>query len=249
MKISCIACCLSCFCLFSVAEQPSKNQIIDWSFNGVSGKFDRASIQRGFLVYKEVCSSCHSIKNISFRNLKEIGFNDEEVKAIASNYTIKDGPNEEGDFFDRNGVISDYFPPPYLNDNAAKYANNGALPIDLSVIIKARKDGANYMYSLLTGYSEDQENLKLEPGTYYNKYFYDNKIAMPPPFVEDQVLYLDGTKATVKQMAKDVTHFLHWCSEPEMEKRKALGIKVMLFLLIAAIICYFANKRIWKKAK
>lgn len=223
-----------------------------WSFDGAFGKFDRASIQRGFKVYKEVCSACHSLKRVAFRNLMDVGFTAEEVKALAASYSIKDGPNEEGEYFERPGRPSDYFPGSYANDNAARAANNGALPPDLSLIVKARHDGANYVHSLLTGFEPAPEGFVVGENMHYNPYFAGggSQLAMTPPLTKDgQVEYPDGTKATIDQMSKDVVNFLQWASEPEMEARKSLGLKVTIFLVIFTIVFYFAYKRIWSRIK
>jgi ubiquinol-cytochrome c reductase cytochrome c1 subunit len=219
----------------------------EWSWNGPFGKFDRAQLQRGFQVYKEVCSACHSMRLLSYRNLEWIGFSEEQVAAIARDYTIMDGPNDEGEMFERAALPSDRFRSPFANDNQARFANNGALPKDLSVIVKARKDGANYLHSLLTGYEDPApEGVVMGDGMHYNRYFDGRQIAMAPPLVaDDQVTYTDGTPATVDQMARDVTAFLTWASEPHMEERKETGVKVMLFLAVFTIMMYFVKRRVW----
>lgn len=218
-----------------------------WSFDGIFGSVDRQSAQRGFQVYREVCSACHGLYNLSYRNLKDIGFSDAEIKEIAKNYTVKDGPNEQGEMFDRPALPSDKFVRPYPNEQAARASNNGTYPPDLSLIIKARQDGANYLYSILTGYSEAPSNLKLMPNLYYNPYFPNHQIAMPPPLSDGQVTYIDGTKATVEQMAHDVVVFLQWAAEPEMEHRKSMGLKVMIFLIFFTVFFYISKNRIWAK--
>ena len=234
--------CTSAFA--STAHHPKQQK---WSFDGIFGKFDTASVQRGFKVYREVCSACHSVKRISFRNLTEIGFSVGEAKTIANQYQIHDGPNDEGEMFDRNGKIFDYIPGPYKNDNQAKAANGGAIPPDLSLIIKARHDGANYVYSLLTGYQKPPENIIINAGMYYNPYFSGGQIKMTPPLSSDgQVTYQDETVATVDQMSKDVVNFLQWAAEPEMQKRKSMGLKVLLFLILMTAVFYIAMKQIWK---
>lgn len=217
-----------------------------WPFEGMFGTFDRQAAQRGAQVYLEVCSVCHSAHNIYYRNLKNIGFSEAEIKEIAKKYTVKDGPNAEGEMFDRPALASDRFVSPYANEEAARAANNGAYPVDLSLIIKARHDGPNYVFSLLTGYSEPPADFKLMPGLQYNPYFEGGQIAMPAPLTEGQVTFIDGTPATVEQMARDVVIFLQWAAEPEMEHRKSMGLKVMIFLVIFTILFYIAKKRIWK---
>jgi ubiquinol-cytochrome c reductase cytochrome c1 subunit len=221
----------------------------DWPFDGMLGKFDKQSIQRGFQVYKEVCASCHSLKMISFRNFTEIGYSEAQVKALAAEYQVQDGPNDEGEFFERAARPSDRFPSPYPNEQAAKAANNGAYPPDLSLIIKARADGANYVYSLLTGYQEPPKGVAIGEGMNYNPYFSGQQIAMPAPLSNGAVEYTDNTQATVEQMTYDVVNFLQWAAEPEMQKAKALGMKVMLFLFISAVMFYIAMRRIWTRIK
>ncbi len=219
---------------------------LHWSFDGVFGTFDKPSIQRGLQVYKEVCSSCHGLKRIAFRNLSEIGFSEGEIKTLAAEYSYMDGPNDDGEMFERPGKPSDKFPDPYDNEKAARAVNNGAYPLDLSLIVKARHDGANYIYSLLTGYKEAPVDAHIGEGQYYNPYFPGGAISMAPPIMEEAVTYQDGTTATVDQMARDVVNFLQWAAEPEMEERKRMGVKVMIFLLIMTIFFYIAKKRIWK---
>lgn len=233
-----------CFSVFASASEYPKQE--KWSFDGVFGRFDFASIQRGFQVYKEVCSACHSVKRIAFRNLIDIGFSESEAKTIAAEYQITDGPNDDGEMFQRNGKLFDYLPGSYKNDNVAKAANGGAIPPDLSLIIKARHDGANYVYSLLTGYQNAPSDIMIGLGMHYNPYFAGMQIKMPPPLVADgQVSYQDGTQSTVDQMARDVVNFLQWTAEPEMEKRKSIGLKVVIFLVIMTAVFYIAMKQIW----
>lgn len=222
---------------------------VEWSFDGVFGKFDKQSIQRGYQVYKEVCAACHSLKRIAYRNLEQIGFTEDEVKAIAAEASVKDGPDDSGEMFERPGKASDYFVSPFPNDQAAKAANGGALPPDLSLIIKARPDGANYVYSLLTGYKEAPADFAMSEGLYYNEYFPGHQIAMAPPVADGLVSYMDGTEASADQISKDVVNFLQWAAEPEMEKRKSMGMKVILFLIITAILLIMANRRTWEDVK
>ena len=221
----------------------------DWSFNGFFGKFDRASLQRGYQVYKEVCASCHSMSLLSYRNLAEKGgpeFTAEEVKAIASQFEVTDGPNNDGEMFQRSGKPSDRFASPYPNENASRSANGGAYPPDMSVLAKARPGGSDYIYSVLMGYEEKApENIKLEEGVYYNKYMIGNKIRMANPLSEGVIEYTDGTKASQEQMAKDVVSFLTWAAEPHLEIRKELGFKSVIYLLILTILVYLIKKKIW----
>lgn len=245
------------FCLFAIfstsyalanATSLKPKQIL-WPFEGVFGKFDRQSAQRGAQVYLEVCSACHGLDHLYYRNLKDIGFSDDEIKEIAKKKTIMDGPNEAGEMFERQALISDRFVPPYPNEQAARAANNGSYPVDLSLIVKAREDGANYIFSLLTGYQEPPKDLAVPTGLYYNPYFEGKYIAMPAPLSADQVTYIDGTPASVEQMSRDIVVFLQWAAEPEMEHRKSMGLKVMIFLVIFTIFFYIAKKRIWQNIK
>ncbi len=221
---------------------------LKWEFEGFFGRFDSASVQRGYQVYKEVCSSCHSLKRVAYRNLAEIGFSENEIKQIASEYLVTDGPNDEGEMFERSALPSDRFASPYPNEQAARSANGGALPPDLSLIVKARHDGANYVYSLLSGYSEAPEGFQIAQGKYYNPYFEGRQIAMPQPISDDgAVEYKDGTYPTKEQMIYDVANFLQWAAEPETENRKKMGIRSMIFLGILFVILLAAKKAIWKK--
>lgn len=226
---------------------PPKKQ--SWSFEGIFGYFDKTAIQRGFKVYKEVCQTCHSLKYLSYRDLTKVGFSTEEAKAIASEYQVDDKPNDEGTVTKKSAEIYDMFVPAYPNEQAARSANNGALPPDLSLIIKSRSDGANYLYSILTGYHAAPQDFRLEPGMYYNPYFTNSQITMPPPLSDGLVTYDNGESPNIEQMSKDVVHFLHWAAEPEMEQRKLMGIKVLLYLVAFTVIFYLATKRIWKNVK
>jgi len=218
----------------------------EWSFSGMFGTFDRGALQRGYQVYSEVCSGCHSMNLLGFRNLSEIGFSDEQIEEIAANFEAEDGPNDEGDMFMRPARASDPFPSPFANEQAARFANNGAYPPDLSLITKARLSGPDYVYALLTGYREEPpEGVQLMPGMYYNDYFPGHQIAMAPPLSDDLVEYEDGTDATLPQMAADVVTFLSWSAEPELEERKRLGIKVLLFLIALTALLYALKRKIW----
>src|SRR5688500_12525278 len=210
---------------FAAGDQKPPRKV-EWAFDGLFGKVDKQAAQRGFQVYQEVCAACHGLSRIAFRNLKDIGFDPAEVKALAASYQVKDGPNDMGEMFERPGIPSDYFMPPFANEEAARAAHNGAYPTELSLLIKARPDGANDVYSLLTGYSHPPAGTHLADGQYYNPYFPGGALAMPPPLSDGQVSYSDGTPATVDQMSKDVVTFLQWAAEPEMEARKQMGIKV-----------------------
>ena len=218
-----------------------------WPQQGVFGAYDHGALQRGFLVYKQVCAACHSLNLVAYRNLEALGYSEAEVKAIAAEVTVQDGPGDDGNMFDRPGRPSDHFKPPFANEKAARFANGGALPPDLSLIVKARHGGEDYVYSILTGYGEPPSGAAVAEGMHYNKTFPGNQIAMPEPLAaDDLVAYSDGTKATKAQMAKDVVQFLAWAAEPQMEQRKRIGIRSIIFLLIMAGIFYAAKRRVWR---
>ena len=222
----------------------------DWSFKGLFGKFDRSALQRGYHVYTEVCSSCHSMKYLSYRNLAQEGgpeFTEAEAKAIAASFEVTDGPNSDGEMFTRPGKLSDKFVMPYENVKAAQAANGGAYPPDMSVLVKARGGGVDYIYSLLQGYEDPPAGVTLDDGVYYNKYMYGNKIKMANQLSDGLIEYSDGTKATVEQMSKDVTTFLMWAAEPHLESRHKMGFKAIVYLIILTILVYFSMKRIWSR--
>ena len=224
-------------------ETPLPRQ--QWSFDGVFGTYDRASAQRGFQVYKEICSVCHPVKHLHFRDLMDIGYSEDELKAIATGYQVTDGPNDEGQMFQRPGRPSDPIPGPFPNDQAARAANNGALPPDQSLIVKARAGGPDYVYGILTGYKEAPASFKMLEGMNYNEFFPGHQIAMPTPLSDNAVTFADGTPATVPQMAHDVVTFLTWAAEPRLEDRHRAGFKVTLFLVVAAGVFYAAKRKIW----
>ncbi len=232
--------------VFAAESSGEKMPKHNWSFDGITGTFDRAALQRGYKVYREVCAGCHSMKLLYYRDLLDIGFSEAQIKVIASEYTILDGPNDEGEMFERSARPADRFVNPYLNDNEARANNNGAYPPDLSVITKARKYGADYIYNLLLGYVEPPEGVEVGNGMYYNKWMAGNQIAMPAPIVDGSVDYDDGTDNNAKQLSEDVTTFLKWAAEPELEERKNLGIKVILFFIILGTIVYLAKNRMWR---
>jgi ubiquinol-cytochrome c reductase cytochrome c1 subunit len=231
---------------YAAENQKAPHQMV-WPFEGVFGHVDKQAAQRGFQVYKEVCAACHSLNRIAFRNLQDIGFSEGEVKALAATYQVSDGPNDQGEMFQRPGKPSDYFPSPYANEQQARALHAGAAPPDLSLIIKARKDGPNYVYSLLTGFAPPPAGVTLSEGQNYNPYFPDGKLMMPPPLSDGQVSYADGTPATVDQMSRDVVTFLQWAAEPEMELRKQMGIKALVYLSILTAFLYVAKRNIWRK--
>ena len=222
----------------------------DWSFKGPFGKFDRSSLQRGYQVYTEVCAACHSMKYLSYRNLSEKGgpeFSIEQAKAIAASFEVVDGPNEDGEMFTRPAKLSDKFVAPYENEKAAQAANGGAYPPDMSVLVKARGGGVDYIYSLLQGYEQAPEGMILDEGVHYNKYMYGNKIKMSAPLSDGLLEYGDGTTASVEQMSKDVTTFLMWAAEPHLESRHRMGFKAIVYLIILTTLVYFSMKKIWSR--
>ena len=243
---------------------------LNWSFNGPFGMYDQGQLQRGFKVYREVCQACHSMKLVAFRNLGQPGgpsFTPAQVAAVAAEYQIKAGPNEQGEMFDRPGQPADYFPPPFPNVEAAKSANGGTAPPDFSVLAKARgfergfpwfvidlftqyqAQGPDYITAVLTGYTDAPEGFKLAEGNYYNKFFPGHQIRMPPPLSKGQVSYTDGSPETVEQYAKDVSAFMMWAAEPSLEARKRLGFQVMVFLIVFAGLLYFTKKKVWSSVE
>ena len=249
------------------AETQKDARDISFSFEGPFGHFDRGQLQRGYKVYKEVCANCHAMKFINFRNLSEEGgpgFTEEQAKALAATYTVKDGPGEDGEMFDRPGVASDPFPSPFPNEQTARVANGGAYPPDLSLITKSRAGwhgtfnqlingigGPQYVYSVLTGYEEPTEEMKKEQpeGKSYNPYFANGHwIGMAPPFSDGQVTFDDGAPNTVDAMARDVSAFLAWTAEPKLEERKSLGFMVMIYLAVLAVMLFLVKQKIWAKA-
>jgi len=216
-----------------------------WPHSGVFGTIDKASAQRGFQVYKEVCSACHSMRLVPIRTLAGIGFKEDELKALAAGYEVQAGPNDAGEMFMRPGTPADRFPSPFPNDNAARAANNGALPPDLSLLAKARVGGENYLYAFLTGFEEPPEGVNLMPGMNYNKVFPGHQVGMPNILQPDGVSYADGTKATVEQQAKDISTFLTFAAEPHLDARKQMGVKVILFLIVLAGLMYATKRKLW----
>ena len=216
-----------------------------WSFQGIFGTYDRAAVQRGFQVYKEICSACHSMNLVHYRDLQAVGFSEDQVKQIAASVQVTDGPNDAGEMFERPGKPSDPFKAPFPNDNAARAANNGALPPDLSLMSKARQGGPDYTYGIMTGFGEPPAGVTIAQGMNYNKYFPGHQIAMPPPLQDGRVTYADGTPATVEQMAHDVVTFLTWAANPEMVERKQIGWRWVLFFLIMTGLTYAVKRKVW----
>jgi ubiquinol-cytochrome c reductase cytochrome c1 subunit len=262
----------------AAGETPAPPQL-KWSFQGPFGTFDRAQLQRGFKVYREVCSNCHSLTYVAFRNLAEEGgpeFSEAQVRALAAEYKVQDGPNDAGDMFERAARAADHFPPPFPNENAAAAANGGKAPPDLSVMAKARtyergfpwfvldvlpipfigmyqENGPDYVAALLNGYEEPPKDVEVPAGSQYNEYYPGHLIAMPKPLSDGQVDYpkLESGQPqapeTVAQYSKDVTAFLMWAAEPTLEQRKQLGFKVTAFLILLAGLLYFTKKRVWDR--
>ncbi len=240
-------------------SEPLAPKQVEFSFEGPFGTYDRAALQRGFQVYKEVCSACHSLNRVAFHTLGDeggTGFSEAQVKALALAYKIPAEPNDQGLIYDdkgerltRPGIPADHFPAPFANELAARAANNGAAPPDLSVIVKAREGGPAYVYSILTGFGQKPPaGFKVPDGKYYNPYFPGRNISMPPPLSDGVVTYSDGTKASIDQEAHDVVSFLSWTAEPKMEERKRLGFGVMIFLLVLSGLLYLSYRRVWKDA-
>jgi len=235
-----------------------------WSFSGPFGTYDRGQLQRGLKVYREACAACHSMDLVAFRTLEDLGYSDAQVRALAAEYTIQDGPNADGDMFERPGLPSDRFPSPFANHEQAAASNNGAAPPDFSLIAKARgvtrgfptfvldiftqyaENGPDYIYSVLTGYQDAPEDVTVQDGTYYNPYFIAGPaLAMPPPLSDEQVTYDDDAPQTVEQYARDVSAFLMWAAEPHLEARKQTGFVVMVFLVLFGGLVYLTKRKIW----
>lgn len=216
-----------------------------WSHHGALASYDYASIRRGFQVYRQVCASCHSVEKVAFRSLVGVTHTEEQMKKIAESYEIEDGPNDEGEMFERPGKLSDTIPGPYKNEEAARSANAGAYPPDLSLMVKARPGGIDYLVSLLTGYVDAPAGKPMLPGLYYNPYFPGGAIAMPKQLVDGQVEYEDGTPATETQMAKDVACFLAWAAEPEHDERKKGGLQFMVAIFFCIVVTGFYKRFRW----
>jgi ubiquinol-cytochrome c reductase cytochrome c1 subunit len=248
------------------AAEPHAAKDISFPFEGPFGKFSRSQLQRGYKVYKEVCAACHSMRLLAFRNLAEAGgpeFTEEQVQALAATFEVQDGPDDSGEMFMRPARPSDRFPSPFPNEQAARAANGGALPTDLSLITKARAGwpgtfrqllkglgGAEYVYSVMTGYEPEPPELAAEKpeGKFYNPYFAGGHwISMPPPLSDGQVTFDDGASNTVANMARDVSAFLAWAAEPKLEERKALGFQVVIYLIVLSALLYICKERLWSR--
>lgn len=243
-----------------------------WSFAGPFGTYDKAQLQRGFKVYREVCSACHSLKQVSFRNLAQdggLGYTEEQAKTIAAEYTVTDGPNDDGDMFERPAILADKFPSPFPNEQAARASNGGAYPPDFSLLAKARaahrgfpwfvfdaftqyqEQGPDYIHALLTSYEEEvPEGVTIPEGKHYNPAFLaGNAIGMAQPITDEAVEYTDGTPMTVDQYARDVAAFMMWAAEPHLEERKKIGFRVMIFLIVFAGLLYFTKQKLWRNVE
>ena len=233
-----------------MAAEPARITTRDWTFDGPFGYFDKGALQRGLQVYREVCAACHGLDYISFRNFAALGYSEDEIRAMAAEYEVQDGPDAEGEFFTRAAVPADRIPDPFANENAARAANGGAYPPDLSLMIKARADGANYVYSLLTGYSEAPESIGTLPdGMYFNEAYSGNMIAMAQPIHNADIEYADGSDNSIEAVAADVVAFLAWTAEPEMEQRKRMGLAVLVFLFVMCFVSYGAKRYVWADVK
>ena len=217
-----------------------------WNHNGITGTYDKAAAQRGLQVYKEVCAACHSLSLVAYRTLADLGYSEEQVKAMAAEVEIQDGPNDDGEMFARPGRPYDHFKAPFANEKAARAANGGAYPPDMSLIVKAREDGENYIYALLDGYTDAPAGHEVPEGKYYNPYYPGGNIAMPAPLSDGSVTYQDGTEATRAQMAHDVVTFLSWTAEPKLDERHRMGVVVVGFLIIFTGILFAVYRRVWK---
>lgn len=260
------------YCASNIAIAAESTQVPprqQWQSDGIFGSLDKKSAQRGLQVFSEVCAACHSLRLVSFRHLKGIGYGEEQIKAFAANYSVPAEPDENGEINERPAIPADPFPAPYANEAEARSLNNGAYPPDLSLIVKARNRGNNnfflnladalsgsgatsgsdYLYALLTGYETPPSDTTMQENMHYNTWFPSHQIAMPDPLSEGQVEYTDGTPATVAQMARDVTTFLAWTSEPELEKRHSMGIRVIAFLLVLLGLVIAAKRALWNRIK
>jgi cytochrome c1 len=242
---------LALFPVVAAAQEPPPEPKIEsqsWSFDGPFGTYDQTQLQRGYGVYKRICANCHSMRLLSYRNLGELGgpeFSADQVKALAEEIQVTDGPNDKGEMYQRPGRPSDRFRSPFPNDEAARVANGGALPPDLSVMAKARPGGPDYIYALLTGYKDTPHGFDLAQGMHYNVAFPGHQIAMPPPLADGLVEYTDDTKPTADNYAKDVAAFLMWAAEPKLQERHMLGARVIVFLFALAVVMLLAKRVVW----
>jgi ubiquinol-cytochrome c reductase cytochrome c1 subunit len=230
---------------YKVAEE-TKLLSTDYPFFGVFGTYDNATLQRGYQIYREICSNCHGLYQLSYRDLEQIGYTPDQVKALASQYQVTDGPNDNGDMFQRPAKPSDPFVRPFANEKAARAANNGAYPPDLSMIVNARKGGPYYVYSIMQGFKDPPPGVTVPDGLYYNQFFPGTFIAMPPPLQDASVTFADGAPNDLRDEAYDVSSFLQWASDPTLNERHRMGMKVMLFLFVTTLVLYATKRKIWK---
>jgi ubiquinol-cytochrome c reductase cytochrome c1 subunit len=237
--------------VFSIAPIQAQEHVelprIAWSFSGPFDRFDREALRRGYEVFSQSCQFCHGLTYVAYHNLAALEYTEQEIIDIAAKREVIDGPNDKGEMFKRAARISDRMPLPFMNAQAARMANNGALPPDLSLIVKARAGGADYIFGVLTGYADAPGDVTVQPGLYYNQFFPGHQIAMPPPLRKDGVTYSDGTEATVEQQAYDVVTFLAWAAEPMLEERKRIGTQVILFLIGFAALVFAIKQRVWAR--
>ncbi|MBL8658435.1 MAG: cytochrome c1 [Rhodospirillales bacterium] len=227
------------------ARPPIPQQL--WSFAGILGKYDDAALRRGFLVYMDACSGCHSLRHVAYRDLSAlgVGFGPEDIKALAAQFKVEDGPDEEGKMFRRPALPADRIVSRFPNKQAAQHANRGMYPPDLSLITKARRDGTNYLFAFLTGFEEPPADAEVTPGMHYNRYAPGQQTGMEGVLSEDLVEYDDGTQASVPQMASDVTSFLAWAADPHREIRHSIGVRVVIFLLLLTLMLYALKREVW----
>jgi ubiquinol-cytochrome c reductase cytochrome c1 subunit len=233
------------FTALAVAQEAPTPPKQNWSFDGIFGTPDLAAAQRGFQVYAEVCSNCHAMHQLHYRDLTGIGLSENDIKAVASTFTVPQGLDDQGQPKDGPATPANQFRSPFPNEKASRAANNGAYPPDLSLIINAREGGPNYVYGILTGYAEAPAGFSMQDAMNYNRYFPGHQIAMPQPLQDGRVTYIDGTPTTVDQMARDVVTFLTWAANPEMAERKAMGVRVVLFLVLLTGVTYAVKRQVW----
>ena len=245
-----------CACLLapSVSLASSEKSAVkkeSWSFRGIFGHFEKASLRRGYEVYDQVCASCHGLRFLHYRDLEALDYSRAQIAALAARLEVEDGPNDTGELYSRSALPSDRFVSPFANDEAARFANNGALPPDLSLIVTQAggKGGADFIYALLTGYADPPADFVLAEGLYYNKVFKGHAIAMPPPLFEGMIAYSDGEKASIERMAHDVTQFLAWASDPSLEVRKRMGLRVLIFLAVFFVVAFLYKRRVWARVR
>jgi len=253
-SVATIASALGGFVFFAIKTKPQANDSLHppkypWNHRFPWQSYDHASIRRGYKVYSQVCASCHSLDRIAYRNLVGTCYTEEEAKELAAERDFLDGPDDQGEMFERPGKLTDYMPRPYPNENAARFANNKAYPPDLSLLTKAREGGENYLFSILTGYRDPPAGIEVKDNLYYNPYFPGGKIAMPQALSDGQLEFEDGTYASISQMSKDVSTFLAWAAEPELDERHKTGLKVLFVLTLMAVPTFYMKRFKWSVLK